>query len=48
MLTYEKDIKPIKITAREAYNHAVDTGIRSITLSDDWDRVIIEPVKAEL
>ena len=34
MLTYEKDIKPIKITAREAYKQSVGTEEYLNTLKD--------------
>lgn len=39
MLTYEKDIKPIKITAREAYKHAVGTEEYLNTLRDVYSDI---------
>ena len=39
MLTYEKDIKPIKITAREAYKQSVGTEEYLNTLKDVYSDI---------
>lgn len=39
MLTYEKDIKPIKITAREAYKQSIDTEEYLNTLRDVYSDI---------